>query len=380
MIEKIGRNDDCPCGSGRKYKKCCQDKVVSLDTFVESKLNDLQVHFMRWAMQEHKEEIGEHLAPYYESMNVPKEAEQTLNFFASLWYMTSVKKNGTTLLEDYLEEHVPLLKNQRIQDIVSNWTKAAPSVFIIKNWAPDGYVVTEDAFTKEIRWVKSLNPDQHRSREHGLGIGTILPSESGGFVFFTTFFYVPASNEETARAATELTKALEESNAANESEYMSNSFMEVLQFFMFGRALAAEPVASNQTDVIDEAAETIREAAPVPESVSDLTPGQQAVLDAYAAYTQGREHSAEMIELGNAWWALYCERAKPILRKPQVAAAALYYLIDDVLLDGTVTQTELAKDFVIGATSISTRYRDLVETLETEIDERKQVVAEAETE
>ena len=22
--EKIGRNDPCPCGSGRKYKKCCQ--------------------------------------------------------------------------------------------------------------------------------------------------------------------------------------------------------------------------------------------------------------------------------------------------------------------------------------------------------------------
>jgi uncharacterized protein YecA (UPF0149 family) len=21
--EKVGRNDPCPCGSGRKYKKCC---------------------------------------------------------------------------------------------------------------------------------------------------------------------------------------------------------------------------------------------------------------------------------------------------------------------------------------------------------------------
>jgi uncharacterized protein len=20
---KVGRNDDCPCGSGRKFKKCC---------------------------------------------------------------------------------------------------------------------------------------------------------------------------------------------------------------------------------------------------------------------------------------------------------------------------------------------------------------------
>jgi uncharacterized protein YecA (UPF0149 family) len=21
--KKVGRNDDCPCGSGKKYKKCC---------------------------------------------------------------------------------------------------------------------------------------------------------------------------------------------------------------------------------------------------------------------------------------------------------------------------------------------------------------------
>mgnify|MGYP000021932147 CR=1 FL=1 len=24
--EKIGRNDPCPCGSGKKYKKCCGKK------------------------------------------------------------------------------------------------------------------------------------------------------------------------------------------------------------------------------------------------------------------------------------------------------------------------------------------------------------------
>ncbi len=23
---KIGRNDPCPCGSGKKYKKCCMNK------------------------------------------------------------------------------------------------------------------------------------------------------------------------------------------------------------------------------------------------------------------------------------------------------------------------------------------------------------------
>ena len=26
---KVGRNDPCPCGSGKKYKKCCLNKKVS---------------------------------------------------------------------------------------------------------------------------------------------------------------------------------------------------------------------------------------------------------------------------------------------------------------------------------------------------------------
>jgi len=28
MSEKIGRNDLCSCGSGKKYKKCCLGKVM----------------------------------------------------------------------------------------------------------------------------------------------------------------------------------------------------------------------------------------------------------------------------------------------------------------------------------------------------------------
>jgi uncharacterized protein YecA (UPF0149 family) len=25
-IKKVGRNDPCPCGSGKKFKKCCMNK------------------------------------------------------------------------------------------------------------------------------------------------------------------------------------------------------------------------------------------------------------------------------------------------------------------------------------------------------------------
>ena len=27
-MEKIGRNDPCPCGSGKKFKKCCESQML----------------------------------------------------------------------------------------------------------------------------------------------------------------------------------------------------------------------------------------------------------------------------------------------------------------------------------------------------------------
>ncbi len=36
MTKKVGRNDPCPCGSGKKYKKCCEDKLGAKRKFEAS--------------------------------------------------------------------------------------------------------------------------------------------------------------------------------------------------------------------------------------------------------------------------------------------------------------------------------------------------------
>lgn len=28
QMKKTGRNDPCPCGSGKKFKKCCETKMI----------------------------------------------------------------------------------------------------------------------------------------------------------------------------------------------------------------------------------------------------------------------------------------------------------------------------------------------------------------
>lgn len=40
-MKKIGRNEPCPCGSGKKYKKCCLKKTAPKQTFVYTDLDQL---------------------------------------------------------------------------------------------------------------------------------------------------------------------------------------------------------------------------------------------------------------------------------------------------------------------------------------------------
>jgi len=38
-MEKTGRNDPCPCGSGKKFKKCCESKMIG-KRFAAHKIED----------------------------------------------------------------------------------------------------------------------------------------------------------------------------------------------------------------------------------------------------------------------------------------------------------------------------------------------------
>lgn len=41
-MEKPGRNDTCPCGSGKKFKKCCENRMIG-NRFLASKVQTKQM-------------------------------------------------------------------------------------------------------------------------------------------------------------------------------------------------------------------------------------------------------------------------------------------------------------------------------------------------
>ena len=79
MRNKIGRNDLCPCGSGKKYKKCCIDKVNVSNS-------------LSWQDEESMHVIGQGEKPSGEKLDaqdtrieaIVGEEEENLNFNDSI--------------------------------------------------------------------------------------------------------------------------------------------------------------------------------------------------------------------------------------------------------------------------------------------------------
>lgn len=78
---KTGRNEPCPCGSGKKYKKCCMEK--------DEKNHDEM-------KKEIFEEISRHLLPHPSKLNYHRTfntKEEIINFFKSAGYVVDIEEN-----------------------------------------------------------------------------------------------------------------------------------------------------------------------------------------------------------------------------------------------------------------------------------------------
>lgn len=110
----VGRNELCPCGSGKKYKKCCG--VVTPITELRSRHEQkLQKEYAGWVERLNhfvganvtSETIQEARSRFAEEVGLTQEsvarAEWAAHFFN--WCVLDVKTGGSTLLENYIKQH-----------------------------------------------------------------------------------------------------------------------------------------------------------------------------------------------------------------------------------------------------------------------------------
>jgi len=94
-ITKIGRNDPCACGSGKKYKKCCQltEKVEGIQ------MSPLTLQELQRAISHHQAgELSEAQVIYQKILKLTPNNADALHYLGLIYYQTGDSESAVTLI------------------------------------------------------------------------------------------------------------------------------------------------------------------------------------------------------------------------------------------------------------------------------------------
>ncbi|MDC3414526.1 SEC-C metal-binding domain-containing protein [Terrihalobacillus insolitus] len=343
----VGRNDPCPCGSGKKYKKCCMSNVVSLENVIGNELDQLQQQL--FFSSEARSEIGidNKIEELIGDSAVEKEEEEILSVVLLFWiiFQESFESIANqTLVEEFVHENKQK-GNVRPSTLkqLEKWIGTSPSLSIVTSIEDDNWLEVEDFFTREPKRVKMREMDQELEIGSML-LGFLLPYGSY-YTYF--FFFLDLTADEADNAGMLLSDAFTQSEHDDPVDFMIQEFHNIVKFLI----LAEDSLGLLELEWDN----------PIYEMVSML---YEKKVDELADYYPGLK------ETGSLLWNTYCEMEQPTIRKPQVHAAALHYFIDSNIPGlGYYTQKELAEIYGVTPASVSKAYRQIEEVLGEEIEE-----------
>jgi len=154
---KVGRNDPCPCGSGRKYKKCHlaadqAQRASERETRQEHDLDaELAHELSAYAMARHGSDWRRFTRDFADS-------EETLQL-AVPWSLYHYRVQGQTVLEAYMAEH-----GRELSRAERSWLSAQQEAWL-SVWEVIGVEVgrsltLQDLLSGEVRCVQEVSGSQ----------------------------------------------------------------------------------------------------------------------------------------------------------------------------------------------------------------------------
>ncbi|MFR0018357.1 MAG: SEC-C metal-binding domain-containing protein [Paraclostridium sp.] len=159
----LGRNELCPCGSGKKYKKCCLNKdVVSERASRKIVLSQKQYSQLYSKLYEYsrqpkfKEEYKKAQEMFYilddENVNVNGKFE---SFFNTYFIQDHIMENKKVITVDFFEENKNSLTKPEV-DILKSLFESYVSVYVIKEKLEDR-ILLKDAITGDEIYTEDIN-------------------------------------------------------------------------------------------------------------------------------------------------------------------------------------------------------------------------------
>lgn len=344
-MSKIGRNDPCPCGSGKKYKKCCgKNNVIEFNpTLYNNELEQLHEDLIHFSMEQFEFELMKHVQPYIDSyLGEVSSAERDayLVTVVSWFILNQPIENGRTIFDIFHSRQRDKIKHPRTQKVFSTWSHIKPSVFEIMSIDQQaGFMIVQD-----IRTHETYSCIYHKAMTDSIEnilVGTLLPYVHK-YDFLLDTVKVPHEQRE------QIIELFEQMGINHEN--IDDFFPEFL-----GRVFHLNE----------------------PQTIEWIDPQHEKVAKVFSKQMTEKSMDDLTIETGVHIWNLYCLRHHPNIQKPGAHAAALDYFIQQTLIEGErSTQAEIAKEYGTTASTVSSNYRKLQKLLEEkDLDSQEKLTA-----
>lgn len=187
-----GRNDPCPCGSGRKYKKCC-DKggVVSIGLLLAEELRNVQQSMLMYT----EEVSGVRMGQEYRQLlqQYPNHMLETMggDFLSFLAMCVQKDKTGKTLMERFIQEYAADLPRERMKEIVRSWRGQARFLSGTVEEIGDEIVIIRDVLTgQKVHVAEKEEAMETKCYVHGI----LLPYEQQFIFLMIPIVQMPERN------------------------------------------------------------------------------------------------------------------------------------------------------------------------------------------
>lgn len=339
----VGRNAPCPCGSGKKYKKCCgKQKVVSLDQLMNQDMLELQQHVLSFALFDYEPHLNHFLENELSASQMAEEFEEIYLFHLTNWFIFHMEvEEGQTIVDKYIELHSNRMSRPIIKESLERWGES-PSIIGRVDEVHEDQVIVSDLLTHEQTTIKCL---EELPELNSVILAQIVPYGQT-FTFFTTYISL---DEEVEGFQEEIESMYEHSDKLSPDDFVQNDYPVILAW-----------VFVENMDDLDE----------IIEAFEWDDPSYEKVATAFADSMVQEDYPTEMIYTGKILWHKYCTKEKPSINQTGRYAAALEYLISkDLDLFTGKTQKALATQYGVSAKSISTAYHHMKTILGDDLEE-----------
>ncbi len=183
MSWKVGRNDPCPCGSGKKYKKCCglvgDIRNASLDPFARYNelLTEVKLKLDRYFASSMKRLRRDNLQSFlYYTVNHTLPPEHESLYSDWLWF-DRVSPDNPSYAELYLQENTAFMEGP-LRECLQNLCDSSLSIYQVVE-SQDMMLQVRDLFTGENQEVLLKEPWQGSADHPVLILGRLVRIEQG---------------------------------------------------------------------------------------------------------------------------------------------------------------------------------------------------------